>query len=138
MLGSRPNFFATVLDLNLQYNLDVPLAAAGVTPSDSHSYPVAAIQAAIDASYGAPPVLHCYRDMVVELWMCLTLDLSPTPCPAHVQRGGSCRGGEVRLLEGDTVPPSCSKYFPSSSSSSRQDMLSLRGADAARSASGWR
>ena len=68
--------------------------------------------AAVEGAYGAAPLLSCHRgDVVKELWMCLSLDLTPVPCPPRVGPRTACHP-RVRLPEGAAVAPACAPFFP--------------------------
>ena len=66
--------------------MQVALAKYNVTPSDTHSYAVVDLLKAVSASYNASAVLECgpsgplgpqLNNTLVELRMCLSLDLEP-------------------------------------------------------------
>ena len=81
--------------------MQVALAAHNVTPSDTRSYAAVNLLDAVFASYGASPILRCRpRKTLVELWMCLSLDLEPIPCPPHLT---STCSATVRLPERGTM-----------------------------------
>lgn len=84
--------------------LQVALDAAGIVPNDVRTYPLADVKQAVAARYGAQPVLHCFQGAVLELWMCMSMDLEPITCPSHVGQRSSC-GPHVRLPQGDPVRP---------------------------------
>ncbi|GAB4814802.1 hypothetical protein N2152v2_001848 [Parachlorella kessleri] len=109
VLGDRPNFFRTALELDEVYDLAGALAAYNVTPSDTHSYAAKDLLNAVSDSYGAAPLLRCKDKSLVEIRMCLSLDLKPIPCPPAFK--SEC-GATLNLLEGNPVEAACSKFFP--------------------------
>ncbi|GAB4814804.1 hypothetical protein N2152v2_001850 [Parachlorella kessleri] len=102
VVGNRPTYFRTTLDLDEMYDLDEALAAHDVTPSDSHSYAAEDLLNAISDSYGAAPLLKCKGKSLVEVRMCLSLDLKPIDCPPALK--SEC-GATVKLPEGEQGRP---------------------------------
>lgn len=128
VVGNRLTYFRTTLDLDDKYDLDEAMAAAGVTPSDSRSYPTKDVLKAVSDSFGAEPLLKCKGGALVEIRMCLSLDLEPIPCPPAVSVHSEC-GKKVKLPEGEPVEAACSKFFPPpGQASNRADLV--RGAAA--------
>ncbi|KFM24260.1 Ribonuclease DdI [Auxenochlorella protothecoides] len=111
LLGNRTAFVATVLELHEKYNLDVALGNAGVLPSSSGDYAAEDLQEAVRAAYGAAPLLSCTAGTLVEVWMCLDLELRVMDCPPAVRPGPKC-GADVRLPRGAEVPPRCRPFSP--------------------------
>ena len=89
--------------------MQVALAAAGISPG-SKRYRRVDVEAAVRGAYNITPLLSCTKGTVVELWMCLGLDLEPFDCPSAVQ-ALDCPA-MVLLPRGGTVPFPCSRFFP--------------------------
>ncbi|GAB4814803.1 hypothetical protein N2152v2_001849 [Parachlorella kessleri] len=129
VLGDRPTFFRTVLELDEVYELNGALAAHNVTPSDTHSYAADDLLNAVSDSYGAAPLLICKGKSLVSIRMCLSLDLKPIPCPPALE--SEC-GAKVNLPEGAPVEAACSRFFPPpGQASKRADLVHGTGAGAA-------
>lgn len=111
LLGNRSSFVATVLDLHERYNLDMALGEAGIEPSASLIYEPADLEDAVRAAYDATPRVSCVGETLVELWMCLDLDLKPIDCPKAVQPGPRCHS-RIRLPPGTAIVPSCQRFSP--------------------------
>ncbi|GAB4819655.1 hypothetical protein N2152v2_006701 [Parachlorella kessleri] len=136
VLGNRPAYFNTTLDLDDKYDLDEAMAAAGITPSDSRTYAAKDVLNAVSDSFGAKPLLKCKSELLVEIWMCLSLDLKPIPCPPGVAVKPQSRcGKEVKLPEGEPVAAACGKFFPPpGQASKRADLVQGAGSGIATAA----
>ena len=55
--------------------LQVALAAAGIQPSDSSLYPTRRLSSAVEDAFGVQPLLSCFHGQLLELWLCVGLDL---------------------------------------------------------------
>ena len=85
----------------LQPTTQVALATYNITPSNTRSYAAVKLLNAVNDSYHASAVLDCGPDdVLVELRMCLSLDLEPIACPKHLK---STCGATVTLPEGNPV-----------------------------------
>ena len=53
----------------------VALATAGILPSDATAYPTRKLSAAVEDAFGVAPLLSCWHGQLLELWLCVGLDL---------------------------------------------------------------
>lgn len=111
VLGNRSSYVAAVLAAHERYSLDTVLGEAGIEPSAQAVYSPSDFVSAVRAAYGATPRVSCQGQTLVEIWMCLDLDLKAMDCPAAVQPGTRC-GTRVRLPPGAAVAPACQRYSP--------------------------
>lgn len=51
------------------------LAAAGIIPSDAAAYPTRKLAAAVEDAFGVAPLLSCFHGQLLEVWLCVGLDL---------------------------------------------------------------
>lgn len=51
------------------------LAAAGIIPSNKTSYPARAVARAVEDAFRVQPLLNCHRGQLLEVWLCVGLDL---------------------------------------------------------------
>ncbi|KAK2078958.1 hypothetical protein QBZ16_002648 [Prototheca wickerhamii] len=111
VLGNRSSYVAAVLAAHERYSLDTVLGEAGIEPSAQAVYSPSDFVRAVRAAYGATPRVSCQGQTLVEIWMCLDLDLKAMDCPPAVQPGPRC-GTRVRLPPGAAVAPACQRYSP--------------------------
>ncbi|KAI3431487.1 hypothetical protein D9Q98_004538 [Chlorella vulgaris] len=111
--GLRPDYFEAVLKLHESYDLDAALAVAGIAPSDAALYSTRKVSQAVEDAFGVLPLLSCHNGDLLELWLCIGLDLKVQQCPPGVVKSQrrSC-GKTVRLPEGEPVSAECRSYFP--------------------------
>ncbi|KAL4440325.1 hypothetical protein ABPG75_003326 [Micractinium tetrahymenae] len=111
--GERPDFFAAVMRLHEQFDLDLALAAASIVPSNETSYPARAIARAVEDAFRVPPLLNCHHGQLLEVWLCVGLDLQVRQCPPGVVKAfrPTC-GKTISLPLGSAVPAECKPFFP--------------------------
>lgn len=51
------------------------MAAAGIEPSDGVAYPSRRVAKAVEDAFGVLPMLACFEGDLLELWLCVGLDL---------------------------------------------------------------
>jgi hypothetical protein len=51
------------------------MAAAGIVPSDGAAYPSRRVALAVEDAFGVQPMLACYGGDLLEVWLCVGLDL---------------------------------------------------------------
>lgn len=85
--------------------------SVGILPSASKSYKQTAVTAALVSAFGVEGRLSCTGSDLVEVWLCLDLDLKPMDCPDTVYPGPRC-GSQVWLRPGQEVDAACKAYFP--------------------------
>ncbi|KAL8531381.1 hypothetical protein ACS0TY_008120 [Phlomoides rotata] len=73
-------YFMTTLNLYFQYNVTEVLREAGYIASNSESYPLEGIVAAIQNAFHATPELECSGDAVEELRLCFYKDFKVRDC----------------------------------------------------------
>ncbi|KAL4428999.1 hypothetical protein ABPG77_006038 [Micractinium sp. CCAP 211/92] len=113
VIGERPDYFAAVMRLHEQFDLDLALAAAGIIPSNKTSYPARAVARAVEDAFRVQPLLNCHRGQLLEVWLCVGLDLQVRQCPTGVVRAfqPTC-GKTVSLPVGSAVSAECKPFFP--------------------------
>ncbi|EFN54085.1 hypothetical protein CHLNCDRAFT_25350, partial [Chlorella variabilis] len=73
--GDRPSFFQAVMRLHEKYDLDVALSEAGIEPSSAQTYTSARLSRAVEDAFGVRPMVSCFKGQLLELWLCVGLDL---------------------------------------------------------------
>ncbi|KAK5635475.1 hypothetical protein RRF57_011187 [Xylaria bambusicola] len=97
------DYFTRAVDLFKSLPTYDWLAAAGIVPSSTATYTLAAIQAALTAHHGHEVVIRCSGSSLNELWY-------------HYRVRGSIQSGEFAAVEpvgsGSTCPKTGIKYLP--------------------------
>jgi hypothetical protein len=129
-----------VLELHTKYNINTVLSRHGWLPQGpgmrwrrgrttttmkgSIAVPQTALKKAISQSYGANPVLHCNRNNeIMEMWMCLDLELNVIECPDTVGKEEQCSSitttdnvlsssSKIIIPGGQAVSLACKRFFP--------------------------
>ncbi|PRW39224.1 ribonuclease 2-like [Chlorella sorokiniana] len=127
--GDRPAFFNATMRLHEQLDLDVALATAGILPSDSDQYVTRKVARAVEDAFGVAPLLECWHGQLLEVRLCVGLDLKLRTCPPGVVRSHRATCGKtVSLPVGSPVPAECRPYFPpwKAPNSGGQDLILVR------------
>jgi hypothetical protein len=95
------------------------------TMEGSIAVPQSALKKAISQSFGANPVLHCNKNNeIMEIWMCLDLELHAIECPDTVGKEEQCRSitiadnisssssSKIIIPGGQAVSLACKRFFP--------------------------
>lgn len=144
VLVTRQDYMDTVLNLHTKFNINTVLSRHGwlpqgptrmrwrsgstsITTTDgSIAVPQPALIKAISESYGANPVLHCNRNNeIMEIWMCLDLELNVIECPGTVGKEEQCSSTistdksststsslKIIIPGGQAVSLACKRFFP--------------------------
>jgi ribonuclease I len=84
IINDEHSYFKTTLDLDLKYDLNRYLKAAGIYPSDTSTYRIETLLKAFDDGVGldGSTQLQCKDGELVEVYVCLSKDLTEAiVCP---------------------------------------------------------
>jgi hypothetical protein len=80
-------------------DLQAALAVAGIAPSDAALYSTRKVSQAVEDAFGVLPLLSCHNGDLLELWLCIGLDLKVgvmwegqlgLPCRVMWEGGAGC------------------------------------------------
>jgi len=87
VLTGELQFFLDAIDFHNRYNLLTFLANKGITPSDTTTYSMASITAAIQSGYGNKPSIDCEyfsgNDHIHRVYLCVDPTFKPIDCPSQ-------------------------------------------------------
>ncbi|PSC67843.1 ribonuclease T2 [Micractinium conductrix] len=111
--GDRASFFGTVMRLHEQYDIDMALAAADIAPDNGTTVATRRVRAAVEDAFSVRPLLSCHAGKLLEVWLCVGLDLKLKTCPLGVVKAQppTC-GKNIMLPQGAPVPSECRPFFP--------------------------
>jgi ribonuclease T2 len=92
VFATQLDFFNSTLNYLAQYNISAALAAHGIFPSNTKSFPLTAFNAALEAEFGQTAVLTCDSQHRIEVaTLCISKQGKAIACPSSVPR--KCSGG---------------------------------------------
>ena len=99
VLSSQLKYFSAALALRQQYDPIAALAAAGIVPSNTASFTLTQLNAALASSYGqsSDAVVSCDANgNIEEIAQCFTPSLAAMPCPSNASPG-ACSSADLFL-----------------------------------------